>query len=190
MRVLLINGTIVGEKTKVLLNEVKKQLIEYIPSHELQNLYLEDYQMEFADGRPKEAYNEDTQNLIEAIEEADGYVIVSPIFQRSIPGVLKNMFDLISPKAMRYKPVAILGNGGTYQHHLVVEHQLKPILDYFRCLMTPNYIYTHTNHFSHQNELIDEDILKRIQELAGVFHQYLKMSEDIKNGDDFSLTDY
>ncbi|TFB21722.1 NAD(P)H-dependent oxidoreductase [Filobacillus milosensis] len=190
MKILLINGTIVGEKTKVLLNEVEKQLIEYIPSNQIEIIHLEDLKLEFADGRTKEQYNEDTHKLIDEIESADGYIIASPIFQGSIPGVLKNVFDLISPKGMRYKPVSILANGGTFQHHLVVENQLKPILDYFKCLVTPNYVYAQTSHFSHTNELIDEDVARRIQELARVFHQYLNMSRDLREGHDDSIADY
>ncbi|WP_277673574.1 NADPH-dependent FMN reductase [Piscibacillus halophilus] len=179
MKILLINGTITGKKTKVLLKEVEKQLMEWIPSNEIQPLYLEDYDMQFADGRSKEDYNDDTVHLINQIEAADGYIIATPVFQGSIPGALKNMFDLVSPKSMRYKPVAIIGNGGTFQHHLVIENQLKPILDYFRCLTTPNYVYTHSGHFSHTKELIDEDVKNRLHELSHVFSKYLKMSQDM-----------
>ena len=59
----------------------------------------------------------------------DGYIFATPIFQGSIPGVLKNALDFLNPKALRYKPVSIVANGGTHQHHLVVENQFKPILD-------------------------------------------------------------
>jgi FMN reductase len=77
---------------------------------------------------------------------------------------------------MRYKPVSILANGGTFQHHLVIENQLKPILDYFRCLVTPNYVYTTSSHFGEGNVIIDEDVHDRLRELARVFVQYAEMS--------------
>ena len=64
---------------------------------------------------------------------------------------------------MRYKPVSIVANGGTYQHHLVIENQLKPILDYFRCLVTPNYVYTHKSHFDENNVIIDNDVHDRLK---------------------------
>lgn len=180
MRIILLNGTVVGEKTKTLLREVEHSLKQYIVNPQLQYIFLEDYNMEFADGRPIDEYNEDTQKLIRCMEEADGYIIATPIFQGSIPGALKNLFDLVSPKALRYKPVSILANGGTYQHHLVVENQFKPILDYFRCLVTPNYVYTHSSHFTKSNELIDEDIKRRIDELAKVFSYYINLSKQLQ----------
>ncbi|WP_188207833.1 NADPH-dependent FMN reductase [Alkalibacillus aidingensis] len=183
MNVLLINGTIIGSKTKTLLSEISNHLNHSLVDTKVEQLYLEDYDIQFADARSKEEYNEDTKELINIVEKADAYVIATPIFQGSIPGVLKNLFDLLSPKAMRYKPVAVVANGGTHQHHLVIENQLKPILDYFKCLVTPNYVYTHDSHFSYMNELIDEDAKQRIYELVRVFRHYVDMSQDILDGD-------
>lgn len=177
MKILLVDGTIVGSKTGVVLGQVKKYIEEYGPSLKLDLLSLADYDHEFVDGRPLEAYNRDMQEIARRFEEADGYIIASPIFQGSIPGVLKNTFDLLHPRTMRYKPVSIVANGGTYQHHLVIENQLKPILDYFRCLVTPNYVYTHTSHFDENNQIIEEDVLDRLRELARVFVQYAEMSQ-------------
>ncbi|MFC7063643.1 NADPH-dependent FMN reductase [Halobacillus seohaensis] len=179
MKILLLNGTIVGTKTQTLLNEIDKYIEKLNKNYKTKFINLENYQMEFVDGRPFEQYNEDMQHLIEEMEQADAYVIATPIFQGSIPGTLKNLFDAVSPLAMRHKPVSIVANGGTLQHHLVIENQLKPILNYFRCLVTPNYVYTHTNHFSTQGELIDEDVHNRLKEMTQVFHQYIQMSKEI-----------
>ncbi|MFC7322088.1 NADPH-dependent FMN reductase [Halobacillus campisalis] len=179
MKILLLNGTVVGTKTKTLLHEIDKYIVGLKAEYETKQIDLENYQMEFVDGRPYDQYNEDMQYLIREMEQADAYVIATPIFQGSIPGTLKNVFDAVSPLAMRYKPVSIVANGGTLQHHLVIENQLKPILNYFRCLVTPNYVYTHTNHFSTQGELIDEDVHNRLQEMTRVFHQYIQMSKEI-----------
>ncbi|MFQ3545122.1 NADPH-dependent FMN reductase [Halobacillus rhizosphaerae] len=180
MKILLLNGTIVGKKTRVLLEEIDKDISQLPQKHETKIVDLENYEMQFVDGRPADQYNDDMQTLIKEIEEADAYVIATPIFQGSIPGTLKNLFDAVSPLAMRYKPVSIVANGGTLQHHLVIENQLKPILDYFRCMVTPNYVYTHTNHFSTQGELIDEDVRSRLKEMTKVFNQYLQMSKSLE----------
>ncbi|GAA0452296.1 NADPH-dependent FMN reductase [Alkalibacillus silvisoli] len=187
MKVVLINGTIIGSKTKTILQEVESQLKQFSSIMEIEQVHLEQYTLEFADGRSKDQYSDETQSLINLIESADGFIVATPIFQGSIPGVLKNLFDLISPKAMRYKPVALLANGGTVQHHLVIENQLKPILDYFRCLITPNYVYTHASHFSYTNELIDEDVKQRIYELTRVFSHYVTMSQAVIEGDHLNL---
>lgn len=76
----------------------------------------------------------------------------------------------------------MIGNGGTYQHHLVVESQLKPILDYFRCLVTPNYVYTMREHYNEQNEIISDDVHRRLKEMARVFIEYSALSQSVREG--------
>lgn len=176
MKILLVDGTIFGKKTDALLQQVKQYIAEYNEELQLEVLSFSKLQHQILDGSP---LNDDMKMMIQKFEEADGYVFASPIFQASIPGVLKNAFDMIPPKAMRYKPAAIIGNGGTYQHHLVLENQLRPILDYFRCLVTPNYVYTHSSHFDEHNNIVDEDVQVRLRELARVFVEYCKMSKSL-----------
>jgi chromate reductase, NAD(P)H dehydrogenase (quinone) len=63
------------------------------------------------------------QRLKERIAEADGLLIVTPEYNNSIPGVLKNAIDWLSrpasdiPRVFRGRPVAIMGatpgRGGT-----------------------------------------------------------------------------
>ncbi|MEG0386076.1 MAG: NADPH-dependent FMN reductase [Solibacillus sp.] len=176
MKILLVDGTIFGRKTGVLLEQVQQYIKEMNSELELEILYFANLKHQILDGSP---LNEDMTGMIQKFEEADGYIFASPIFQASIPGVLKNAFDMIPPKALRYKPAAIIGNGGTYQHHLVLENQLRPILDYFRCLVTPNYVYTHADHFDQDNKIIDEDVHNRLRELARVFVHYCEASRTL-----------
>ncbi|MCP1143505.1 NADPH-dependent FMN reductase [Lysinibacillus endophyticus] len=176
MKILLVDGTVFGAKTGALLRQVQQYIKEYNSELELEILYFSDLKHQILDGSP---LNEDMQMMIDKFEKADGYIIATPIYQASIPGVLKNAFDMISPKAMRYKPVSMVANGGTYQHHLVVENQLRPILDYFRCLVTPNYVYTHASHFDADNNIVDDEIKNRLRELARVFVQYCKLSQSL-----------
>ncbi|MCM3388893.1 NAD(P)H-dependent oxidoreductase [Ureibacillus chungkukjangi] len=176
MKILLVDGTVFGTKTGAILRQIEQYITEYNSDLELEILYFADLKHQILDGSP---LNEDMKMMIQKFEEADGYIISTPIYQASIPGVLKNAFDMLDPKAMRYKPVSMVANGGTYQHHLVVENQLRPILDYFRCLVTPNYVYTHASDFDENDNIIDESIHTRLRELAYVFVQYCKLSETL-----------
>nr|WP_225942043.1 NAD(P)H-dependent oxidoreductase [Sporosarcina limicola] len=176
---MFVDGTIIGRKTGVVLETVLNYIKENGCGYQLERLNLADYTHQFVDGRPLDEYNDDMQKLVRKFNEADGYILATPIFQGSIPGVLKNAFDMLHPHTMRYKPISIIANGGTHQHHLVIENQLKPILDYFRCLVTPNYVYTHKNHFDRDNTIIDMDVHNRLRELARVFVRYAEMSKDL-----------
>lgn len=176
MKILLVDGTMFGRKTGAILEQVEQYIKELDASFELEMMHFSQYKHQIVDGSP---LNDDMKKMIQQFEEADAYIIATPIFQASIPGVLKNAFDFLHPKTMRYKPVSIVANGGTYQHHLVVENQLKPILDYFRALVTPNYVYTHTSHFDANNSIVDADVHSRLRELARVFVQYCEMSKNL-----------
>jgi FMN reductase len=177
MKILLVDGTIFGRKTGVLLEQVQQYVNEISSDLEVEILYFSKLQHQILDGSP---LNDDMKMMIQKFEEADGFIFASPIFQASIPGVLKNAFDMIPPKSLRYKPAAIVGNGGTYQHHLVLEQHLRPILDYFRCLVTPNYVYTHADHFDQDNNITDENVHERLRELARVFVQYCETSKVLR----------
>jgi NAD(P)H-dependent FMN reductase len=80
---------------------------------------LKDYPLSFLDeaGAPPR-YNPErkprpaTQKWINKIAEFDGYVMVSPEYNRATPAVLKNAIDHIDHQ-MEDKPVALIGHGSS-----------------------------------------------------------------------------
>ncbi|MDQ0341022.1 FMN reductase/FAD reductase [NAD(P)H] [Caldalkalibacillus uzonensis] len=166
MKLLGISGTILGSKTAVLVKQVLDEVEKLRANVQIEFLDLKNYELQFCDGRPTSHYNDDTQEVIKKVSEADLYLIGSPIFNGSIPAPLKNVFDLVSPEVFRHKVMGFVANGGTYQHYLVIENQLKPIAGYLRCYVAPSYVYAHSQHFNTNNEIIDTDLLNRIQKLA------------------------
>ncbi|MGG3468678.1 NAD(P)H-dependent oxidoreductase [Neobacillus pocheonensis] len=166
MKLLGISGTIIGAKTGILVRKVLDEVKQKHPEIEVEYLDLMDYEIQFCDGRNPSAYSEDTKTVIEKVSTADFYIIGTPIFQGSIPGPLKNLFDLIHPNDFRNKVMGFVANGGTYQHYLVIENQLKPIAGYFRAFVAPGYVYANNEHFNQKNEIVDADLLQRISILA------------------------
>ncbi|KOP82877.1 NADH-dependent FMN reductase [Bacillus sp. FJAT-21945] len=166
MKLLGISGTILGAKTAILVDTVLKRVKEKYPEIEIDLLDLRDYQMEFCDGRNPDLYKEDTKKLIQAVSEADFYLIGFPIFNGSFPAPLKNVFDIVHPSAFRHKVMGFVANGGTYQHYLVVENQVKPIAGYLRSFVAPSYVYANGEHFNADNVIVDEGVLSRIDALA------------------------
>lgn len=179
MKVLGISGTIVGSKTGVAVSKVLEAIKKTHPEIETELLDLKQYDIQFCDGRDPSAYTGDTKIVIDKVTNADFYIIGTPIFQSSLTGVLKNLFDLIPVSALYEKVMGFVATGGTYQHYLVVENQLKPIAGFFRAYVAPSYVYIHDDHFNSAKEIVDSDILSRIERLAGevVFmQQRLKQS--------------
>jgi FAD reductase [NAD(P)H] len=181
MKLLGISGTIIGAKTSIVVQKVLEEVKKYHPNVEVELLDLRDYDVQFCDGRNPSNYTGDTKKVIDIVNSADFYIIGSPIFQGSLSGPLKNLFDLINPKDIRNKVMGFIATGGTYQHYLVIENQLKPIAGFFRAFVAPSYVYVNNDHFNQENEIIDSDVLTRVKVLAKevVFmQQALKSSED------------
>ncbi|WNS79572.1 NADPH-dependent FMN reductase [Domibacillus sp. DTU_2020_1001157_1_SI_ALB_TIR_016] len=166
MKLLGISGSIIGTKTAVVVKEVLKEVKKLDPQVEAEMLDLKNYDVQFSDGRKVSEYAGDTKKVIDKILNADFYIIGTPIFQASLAGALKNLFDLFPPATFAGKVMGFIATGGTYQHYLVIEHQLKPIASYFRAYVEPHHVYLHPDHFNNQNEIVDSEIIERINELA------------------------
>ncbi|MFD1708904.1 NADPH-dependent FMN reductase [Siminovitchia sediminis] len=177
MKLLGISGTVTGSKTKIViqrvLDEVKAQNLDV----DVELLDLSEYDVQFCDGRDPALYTGDTKKVIDIVSSADFFIIGTPIFNGSLSGALKNLFDLVPVKAFRNKVMGFVATGGTYQHYLVIENQLKPIAGYYRAYVVPDYVYAHDSHFNDQKQISDPDLMQRISNLA---HQAVYMHNALK----------
>ncbi|MEX6702762.1 NADPH-dependent FMN reductase [Peribacillus frigoritolerans] len=166
MKLLGISGTVVGAKTCVVVQKILEEVKKTHPEVEVELLDLRNYSVSLCNGRDLSSYSDDTKKVVDIVSSADFYIIGTPIFQGSLSGALKNLFDLVHPQILRNKVMGFIATGGTYQHYLVIENQLKPIAGYFRAFVAPGSVYVHTDHFNKQNEIVDEEVLSRISDLA------------------------
>jgi FMN reductase len=79
--------------------------------------------------------------IISAVEQADLLVVGTPVYRASYTGALKHLFDLVHYDALAGKPVVLAATGGNPLHGLVTEHQLRPLLSFFRALTVPTTVY-------------------------------------------------
>lgn len=105
------------------------------------------------------------RRIIEAIEDADGLVVGSPVYKGSYTGLFKHLFDLIDPNALVGKPVAIAATGGGPRHALVVEHSFRPLFGFFGALQVPVTVYASDADFK-DGALTDHGVRERAA-LAG-----------------------
>lgn len=79
---------------------------------------LKDYPMPFMDETISPRYNPErvpkpeVKKWLDKIAEFDGYVIVTPEYNRAMPAVLKNALDYVAFE-MENKPVALVGHGSS-----------------------------------------------------------------------------
>ncbi|WP_055493055.1 FMN reductase [Streptomyces sp. TP-A0356] len=78
---------------------------------------------------------------LEAVTEADGLIVVTPVFTASYSGLFKSFFDVLDKEALVGTPVLIAATGGTARHSLVLEHALRPLFSYLRATVVPTGVY-------------------------------------------------
>ncbi len=90
--------------------------IEVAKLADAETLDLRDYPMPFLDEAISPRYNPERkavpaiQKWLDAVAAADGYVMVTPEYNRAMSGVLKNAIDVLGHE-MDDKPVALVGHG-------------------------------------------------------------------------------
>lgn len=165
MNIVVLNGSIVGSNTKVAMEKVVEMFTETEEDVTVTFLDLADYDLQFSDGRNFIHYHGDTKYVAETIMQANALVIGTPVFQASIPGTLKNIFDLLPVDAFRDKVVSIVTTAGSSKHYLIVEQQLKPILSYMKAYIVPTYVFIEEENILRQ-EIINDDIIFRLERLV------------------------
>lgn len=122
----------------------------------------------------------DVSSLKEKIRKADGILMVTPEYNRSIPGGLKNMLDWTSrgdddpwPSKRVYILGASTGNLGT----VTAQYDLRRIMLYFgaRVLGTPEFFLNRAEEkFDATPTLTDEATLKRLDVAMKAFVDFIQ----------------
>lgn len=105
---------------------------------------------------PKEALQ-----IVEAIEQADAVIAITPVYKGSYSGLFKHLIDFIDPDALINKPVVIGATGGGHRHALIVEHQLRPLFGFFSALIVPTSVYASDHEFT-DGQIVEKSVLDRI----------------------------
>lgn len=110
----------------------------------------------------------EARRLVAEVASCDALIVVSPVYNGSYPGLLKHLFDLVSPAAMAGKPVLIAATGGGQRHALMVEHSLRPLFAFFTSLTVPTAIYV-TEAELGDGHVADPELLRRLSDAADEF---------------------
>lgn len=85
-----------------------------------------------------------TGELAEAqqkVADADGLVVVTPVFSASYSGLFKMFFDVLEQGALDGTPVLVAATAGTARHSLVLEHALRPLFSYLHAAVVPTGVF-------------------------------------------------
>ncbi|MET7569501.1 FMN reductase [Streptomyces sp. NPDC005492] len=105
---------------------------------------------------------------LDAVTEADGLIVVTPVFSASYSGLFKSFFDVLEKDALAGKPVLIAATGGTARHSLVLDHALRPLFSYLRAVVVPTGVYAASEDWG------VEGLPERIERAAGELGALMK----------------
>jgi NAD(P)H-dependent FMN reductase len=149
---------------------------EVDPSVVCRRLNLADYRVAFADGRPPEAYGDDTARVVSLISDASAVLLMSPVYRGSLSGSLKNLLDHLPIEALRGKPCGIVAVGATPHHFLGVDWHLRDILGWFGALIAPVSVYLSSTDFADGSP--NEGARKDLRDLIRTLIRLCPMNED------------
>jgi len=112
----------------------------------------------------------------EILADADLIVIGTPVYKGSYTGLLKHFFDLLDPAKLEGKIAILVATGGSDQHALVLEHQLRPLMTFFGVVTVPTAVYARDNDFI-DYQLINKPILSRIDQAVNQAYGLLRLPQ-------------
>lgn len=113
----------------------------------------------------REELSDDARRVLEAIENADALIAISPVYKGSYTGLFKHLFDFVSPAKLVNKPVVVGATGGGHRHGLVVEHQMRPLFGFFSALTVPTSVYASDQEFAN-DALVEPSVRERVDQAA------------------------
>ncbi|WP_334329697.1 NADPH-dependent FMN reductase [Companilactobacillus sp. HBUAS59699] len=187
-------GVILGStRTKSLGGKIFKYLqsvVNNTDNVEYTWLDLRDYELPLYDHEetPLEEQIHDLNTVegkwLDALQNQDGYVILTPEYDRAIPGGLKNALDLVGSEVER-KPVQVIAYSHFSDGGIVAANAIVPILQMLKMIVLPDpaLLWFADNNFNEDGSLneADENTGHFVDRLDDKFREICFYSEVLKN---------
>ncbi|GAB3558705.1 FMN reductase [Spelaeicoccus albus] len=109
------------------------------------------------------------QSVLDAVAEADGLIVASPIFKASYNGLFKMFMDVMDNSALIGKPVLLAATGGTPRHSLAIESAMRPLFAYMQAFAVPTGVYASSEDWGASEETgLSARIARAGREFAGL----------------------
>ncbi len=155
----------------------------------LSKLFSAGYEVSFADIKDLPLYNQDLDdNLPAAVvafkaqaAEADAVLFVTPEYNRSIPGVLKNALDVGSrpygTSVWDGKPAAVIGASTGAIATALAQHHLRQVLSFLNMptMTQPEaYVRYHDDLFNAEGDIVEEGTKQHLQNWIAAFEAWIQ----------------
>ena len=179
-------------KITAMIGSLRQQSYNRQLADTIQERYRDRFELRIADIRSVPLFNQDEEEdapqsvlaLRKAIADADGIMLITPEYNWSVPGVLKNALDWLSrvEKVMSGKPVMIAGVSTGPMGTIRAQLHLRDVLAGMRAKLLPPagneiLIGSAAQKFdAAAGRLADETTLRFVDEVVGRFVEFVQAS--------------
>ncbi len=115
--------------------------------------------------------------VIETVTEADGLIMVTPIFTTSYSGLFKSFVDVLDPQSLTDMPVLLGATGGTERHSLALDYAMRPLFSYLHAVTVPTAVYAASSDWGSGADAGQSTLPDRIERAAAELAALVKVSE-------------
>lgn len=133
--------------TRLLGDLLKAATVEALGETDVTTIELRDLSQQLHDNLMTGFPSPKLADAIATVGEADGIIVVTPVFSASYSGLFKTFFDVLEEGLLDGKPVLIAATAGTARHSLVLEHAMRPLFAYLHAVVMPTGVFASTDDF-------------------------------------------
>jgi len=162
--VVISAGLSVPSSTRLLAERLTTATVEALEDVEVTHVELRELAHQLTDQLLTGFAAEELAAAQAAVREADGLIVVTPVFSASYSGLFKMFFDVLETGSLDAKPVLVAATAGTARHSLVLEHALRPLFSYLHAVVVPTGVFAATEDFAGTD--LDDRVVRAAGELA------------------------
>ena len=109
--------------------------------------------------------NETVMTLQKQVNEANSFIICSPIYNYDLNAIAKNLIELCG-QGFKDKVVGIAVTAGGQNSYMAPLSFINSLLIDYRCIIVPRYVYVTSEAFDENNNITDTSIQTRLNALT------------------------
>lgn len=158
-------GLTTPSRTKALVEFVLKQMVTALP-HALDLIDVAELALELGFTLARQDALPELETVLKKIETADLLVVGTPICNGSYTGLLKHLFDLVTPSRSEQGVAIIAATDRGDCNSLVLEHSLRPLLSLLGYCTVPTAVFARDDDFVDLH-LAQEAVIIRARRAVG-----------------------
>ena len=164
-----------SSRSKILASHALQKLQE--KGADVEFLDLQDHPLPFCDGGA--CYGDARLHAIKGkLEQADGYLIATPIYNYDMNSALKNLIELTGRDVWTEKVVGFLCAAGGKGSYMAIMNIAGDLMLDFRTLIVPRFVYVTGEDFE-EDEISNGEIVERIDQVSG---ELIRLTEAVRGG--------